>query len=136
MKKRKFIRMLCLYLITLNLFTACSDNDDESGGKGSGIVGTWEYKQSDGEYIDKYQFKANGTFIETEKEYYNSTGKWETDKNEGSYEFDEDKEVLTLYYSDYYGKGERTITYTVIELNSKTLELKDKYTSSQTYKRI
>lgn len=133
MKKTKFIWILCLCIFTLSLFTGCSD-DDESEREGFGIVGTWEYEQPDGEYIDRFQFKANGTFIETEKEYY-SNGKWETVKNEGTYEFDGDN--LFLRYQDYYGNGkEIAITYTIMELSSKRLELSDRYSKTKTYKRI
>lgn len=129
----RILFLLIGMVFTFVVFTGCSD-DDESEGSGSGIVGTWEWKEPEGEYIDRLQFTSNGTFIETEKEYYTSTGKWETEINEAAFVLDNSN--LTLYYLDYYGQGKRTITYTVIQLNSKILELEDKDGFSTIYKRI
>lgn len=110
-----------LMAVLLMNFISCSD-DEENGG-GTGIVSTWEFAQSDGEYIETIQFRSNGTYKVTQKEYYSSKG-WDTEIEEGTYEFDEETMTLTIHYFEDYPEGKPvTRTLTVLQLTKNVLEI-------------
>lgn len=108
-----------LLAVVMFSFSACSD-DDEGGG--TGIVSTWEYRQSS-EYYEIVQFRADGTYIVEEHEYYNSRNEWDTATEEGTYEFDEEAMELTIYY--YWNDRLITRTCPVLQLTSDILELQN-----------
>lgn len=64
MKNFKFKNLLLLFLLTLPMLTACSDDkDDEPSSSTPSIVGTWECDYSDDSFIDVYTlvFDKDGT---------------------------------------------------------------------------
>lgn len=108
--------------VILTSFISCSD-EENGGGSGTGIVSTWEYVQND-EYMETLQFRADGTYTLTQKEYYGSKGNWDTEIEEGTYEFDEETMTLTIHYFEDYPEGKPvTRTLTVLQLTKNVLEI-------------
>ncbi len=111
-------------------FSGCSDGDER------GIIGSWAYNQSGGEYTNEIKFNRDGTFRETEKEYYRSSREWITNVNEGTYVYDEIEEEIVLNYTYYNGsESSRVITIFVIEFTSKKLTVDHPDLGDITYKR-
>ena len=106
MKALKFLFVALALLMVAPTFTSCKDDEkDEPGApQSSALVGTWVYTEED--FSSEFVFSSNGTFVITEKEYYN--GKWETDSEYGTYTFD--GTTLTLRYSDGYVDSLRITT--------------------------
>lgn len=121
-------------------FSACSDDDDDSVGSTSDLVGTWEivsysYQwKEDGEVVDegtsndhdsRIVFNENGTCKDAE--FYSGEWHW---NNEGTWNYKNGK--LTIK-STYEGETEIT-TATVKELTQSKLvvEAVDKYTEDGT----
>lgn len=136
MEKMNRLFLFGLLMVLMTGFAACSD-DEDSGSDDTGIVSSWRYEQSDGEYINEIRFNRDGTFQETEREYYGSSGEWRTRENEGTYVYDEEAEEITLYYT-YYNNKESTYTetLTVIELTNNTLEVYYRSMGYVVYERI
>lgn len=79
MKTFKFLTTWLMILVCIS-FSSCSSDDDKDDDNGKGnnkteasIVGTWQYKE-DNEYIMLLSINKDGTFMNTEKEYYNGNG--------------------------------------------------------------
>ena len=88
---KKFFILLSVVLCSV--FVGCSKDSDDSNGPGSSspIVGTWTYTSYGVESFQwTFKFKANGTFVETYKDAN------ETERDNGSYTYDDPK--LTMYY--------------------------------------
>ena len=121
MKTFKFLTTWLMILVCIS-FSSCSSDDDKDDDNGKGnnkteasIVGTWQYKE-DNEYIMLLSINKDGTFMNTEKEYYN--GKWDTAYDSGMYKYS--KNTLTFTSED----GE-TWSFKVISVPSTSLTVDD-----------
>ena len=90
---KKFFILLSVVLCSV--FVGCSKDSDDSNGPGnsSPIVGTWIYTSYSGGWSWTFNFKADGTFVETYKDAN------ETERDNGIYTYNDP--VLTMYY-DYH----------------------------------
>ncbi|MCD8092901.1 MAG: hypothetical protein LUF01_08760 [Bacteroides sp.] len=115
MKTFKILTTWLMLLACCNL-TSCSNDDDDEGGSTIGsIIGTWQYEEDD-DYIETIEFRKDGTYKATSKEYYN--GHWDTYTVKGDYEYKGN--TITLY--DEYGDS---FSVQVISVTSKTLKISD-----------
>ena len=90
---KKFFILLSVVLCSV--FVGCSKDSDDSNGPGnsSPIVGTWIYTSYSDGWSWTFNFKADGTFVETYKDAN------ETERDNGIYTYNDP--VLTMYY-DYH----------------------------------
>lgn len=106
MKTLKKLHTLLAMLAICFCFTACStDDDDDDGGNSdvSELIGTWAYEDEEGEYYMEVTFKANGTFIQYEEDYYwgeehEERGTYSVKGNKLTIQFDDD-DVETCTFS-------------------------------------
>ena len=126
MKKKSILWSLFTLVMVAMMsagFTACSDNDDDTG-SGSGVVGTWS-GQSGGKRYLTLSFKSGGSGTYTSR-YNDSYSGTETDRGNFTYEMEgESKGVITVReydsYSGYY------TDYIYFEIEGKKMYLYDEY---------
>ena len=95
-------------------YTKVDDDEEDEEYDEASIIGTWLYEEEDWEMSIK--FTSQGTFTETEKEYYN--GKWYTDTYTGTYRLSGSKLYMT------YEEDDETETVEILSLTSSTLKVK------------
>ena len=120
----KKLFLFCL-IAAAAAFVSCSKDEDKAGEKAGNIVGKWEvYKaadiEGDQEFSEEYgqdgyrwlfEFRSNGTGVETEIEEYN--GDWQND--EYSFTYSVSQKTLRIKYEDY------SEDYTIEKLTSSEL---------------
>ena len=113
-----------IMVAVMSVFTACNKDDDNGGGSGSGIVGTWsgyDVEYPDDQIILVFNSDGTGSVTEIWYDYY---GKKETDT--GNFTYSYSNNILTLvskYYDDYYKKYETDTDVIKCEIKGKTMYL-------------
>lgn len=115
MKKKSIIlSMMAVMLVALLGFAFAACGDDDNGGSGSNVVGTW--KGQEGRHVLTLIFKngGNGTYIFNYNDQYSGM---ETETGSFSYTFDNDSKGLLIVEEEYdsYSGGGTGVLYWVIE---------------------
>lgn len=140
MKKINFLWLVGIFMLLPISLVSCSDDDEESVGNKSDLVGTWEsvsctYQwKEDGVIVEegtdsdndmRIKFNEDGTYASAE--YYNNKWNWE---EEGAWNYKNGKiTIRSTYDGETYSE-----TFTVKTLTSSKLvvEFIDRYTEDGT----
>lgn len=107
------------YRLILHRITSSDEGDTptiDGNEESASIIGTWVYEENN--YICKISFDRDGTFILTEKDYYND--RWYVDTSIGEYTYQNDQ--IRIYY---YDEEDSEYTIEVYSLSSTKLTIID-----------